>query len=73
MRLIKATALSKILGKSTWFIRDYFTKKYPIGIIINNGIAYYNIEFAKEIACQISYQLKKTIEEILEEIDNYRP
>lgn len=73
MRLIKATALSKILGKDKTYITSKFIKSNPIGVKIMSGINYYNVDYAKCIATKLELILTEPLDEILRKIDEYRP
>lgn len=73
MKLIKATALSKILGKDKRFITSKYIKSHPMGVKKIDGINYYNVDYAKCIATYFEHILTKPLSEILQEIDSYRP
>ena len=72
-RMIKATALSRIMGLSPSFITNKHYRKNPIGAIVSDGILYYNLLYAKDIATAYSIYTKKPLWQILQEIEDYSP
>ncbi|WP_342597672.1 hypothetical protein VKI21_06830 [Cyanobacterium aponinum UTEX 3222] len=73
MRLIRCTALSKILLKPSYYVTQYIVKHGRIGLIVDDGIAYLNLDYALCIGEKLSIHSTRNKDEILEEIRNYDP
>jgi len=73
MKLIKATALDKILGLRNNFVSDYCYRHSATGVMKISGVNYFYAPTAKKLACKLAIKSKKPLEQILKEIDDYVP
>ena len=73
MRLINSSALSRIIGEKSHYIRSSKNKSPHIGRKKLGGITYYNIEYAKKFICKLKPFTPEEYQRIINILDEYEP
>ncbi|AUC61795.1 hypothetical protein AA637_11845 [Cyanobacterium sp. HL-69] len=73
MKLINSSALSRIIGEKSYYIKNNKNKLPHIGRKKLSGITYYNIEYVKKFICKLKVFTPEEYATIINKLDSYNP